>query len=272
MRSSGKELHWDNWTSMHSDHETSMLVVLAHPDDEFCLFPWIESHAKAGGAIDLVYLTDGGWGGQSIERRQHESLRVLRQLGVDACQVHFLGADVGVPDGGLHLHLDVVEQAFCGLVDAIKPAQVMLPAWEGGHQDHDAAHLMGCLAVQRCDARGWEYCLYHGNRLVGPLFNLLSFIKRDAVVEEIQTGARARIRYAGLCLAYRSQWKSFAGLLPLYVLRLLRSNAFKRRSIDFALTAARPHTGPLLYERRGGPSWREFAAATRRFRQVVPAA
>lgn len=249
-----------------------MLVVLAHPDDEFCLFPWIESQARDAGPVHLAYLTDGGWGGQSIERRQRESLGVLRRLGVADGHVHFLGADLHAPDGGLHLHMAAVAEGLFQLVDTLQPGQVMLPAWEGGHQDHDAAHLLGCLAVQRSGARGWEYCLYHGHGLIGPLFNLLAFIKRDAAVEEIDTGLLERIRYVGFCLQYRSQWKSFMGLLPLYVLRLLRSKAFKRRSIDYALTSERPHAGPLLYERRGGPSWEDFAAATREFRSAEPEA
>ncbi len=251
---------------MHSDRPPLMLIVLAHPDDEFCLFPWIEQNLMAGGEVHAVYLTDGGWGGQSVQRRQLESLRVLRKLGLEDRQVHFLGAEIKAPDGGLHLHMPVVAEALFRLVDVLQPAEMMLPAWEGGHQDHDAAHLLGCLAVQRSKSRGWEYCLYHGYKLRGPVFNLLSFIDRAAIVEEIESAWGSRIRYVGLCLQYRSQWKSFVGLLPLYAFRLLRSRAFKRRSVDYALTSERPHSGLLLYERRAGPSWSDFAMATRDFR------
>lgn len=76
-----------------------------------------------------------------------------------------------------------------------------------------------------------------------------------------------RASFIKACLGYRSQWKSFLGLLPFYALRLLRRNAFVLQPVDPARTAAeRPHPGPMLYERRTPLTWSAFADATQDFR------
>jgi hypothetical protein len=55
--------------------------------------------------------------------------------------------------------------------------------------------------------------------------------------------------------------------LPVYILRMLRRDAFALQPGAPARVGERPHAGALLYERRGGPAWPEFAARTQALRQ-----
>lgn len=254
--------------SMPSDSGRRVVwFVFAHPDDEFAVFPWIEDALRAGAQVHAAWLTDGGWGGQSIERRQSESERVLTSLGMPANHLHFLGARLGIADGDLHLSLERAQAALRELAERTGTTELMAPAWEGGHQDHDAAHLAVCAVAKATGARAWEYSLYHGEGLAGPFFKVLSLTARADATEAIPTTLRQRASYVFRCLSYRSQIKSFIGLLPLYAWQLRRATAFRRRPVRFEATRERPHPGRLLYERRTGLSWDDFAAATAAFRR-----
>lgn len=243
------------------------LAIFAHPDDEFAVFPWLRRAVLDSRQIQLVWLTDGGWGGQDILRRQAESRRVLASMGVDPAAMCFWGAKRAIPDGDLYrcLHATMPELLQCfGTPGAC--GEVLMPAWEGGHHDHDASHLAGIQIAQARGARMSQYSLYHGEGLAGPWFKVLSPLLANGEIEVLPTDLRERLHYAALCLRYRSQWKSFLGLLPFYLLRMLRSRAFVRQPVDPRRTAQRPHDGLMLYERRSGPQWAEFAAATAAFR------
>lgn len=243
------------------------IALFAHPDDEIGLFPWVDRARRLGRRVYCVWLTDGGWGGQSIERRCEESRRVLESLDVAVEDMLFAGAELGIPDGGLHHRID---QAMGWLAArfAAMPAgtPLWIPAWEGGHPDHDAAHLAGHELARALCVEPRQYSLYHGKGLPGPWFRVLSPIEENGPCESVAVGFAERLRCVGHCLRYRSQWKSFVGLLPFYSLAMLKPQPFVLQTADWRRTAERPHAGPLLYERRGGPSWDEFARITAPYR------
>jgi len=245
-----------------------LLAVFVHPDDEFAAFPWLRRALADGRAVDAVWLTDGGWGGQDMARRRAESVAVLSALGMDPARMHFCGEQWGIADGGLHLRLDEAVPRALERFGSVRGGEVLMPAWEGGHHDHDAGHLVGIAVAQARGARMWQFSLYHGEGLRGPWFKVLSPLPDNGASEVLPTTLGERLRYAAACLAYRSQWKSFVGLLPFYLWRMLGADAFRRQPVDPRRTAQRPHAGAMLYERRGGPSWAEFAAATAAHRQA----
>lgn len=247
---------------MHSNNLQPLLVVFAHPDDEFAVFPWLRHAVDEGRPVEVVWLTNGGWGGQSIERRLTESRIALISLGVPLSGCCFWGAEHGIEDGKLH-------EYAAGMLDSLLEkygqehagGEVMMPAWEGGHHDHDASHMLGMRIAQARGARMTQYSLYHGEGLWGPWFRVLSPLTANGRVEVLKTSLKERIESVYACLTYRSQWKSFVGLLPFYMLRMLQSDAFVKQQASVSRLAQRPHSGPLLYERRGGPSWDEFSVS-----------
>lgn len=254
---------------MRSDQPIVMLAIFAHPDDEFAIFPWIERALLRGNDVHVAWLTDGGWGGQDVKRRQQESEQVLGAMGVKRENMHFVGASVAIPDGELYRSrsLKLAIDTMLELARRIGPTEVMAPAWEGGHQDHDAAHLVGLALMEATGAEGWEYSLYHGYKLQGPLFTVLSPIPRQEEAQQVlRTTLQQRLGFVLRCFRFRSQWKSFVGLLPFYAWKLRRAGAFVRRPMQAGLTSSRPHEGALLYERRTKLSWDAFAAETEALR------
>lgn len=243
------------------------LFLLPHPDDEFAVAGHLRDAVQTGDALQVVYLTDGGYSGQDVRVRERESLRVLARLGVASSSVVFLGREHGFPDGSLHAHLPRARAALHALVAATGvPDRVYLPAWEGGHQDHDAGHLLG-LSLEVPGASLRQFPLYHGAGLPGPLFRVMSPLATNGQGERRPASLRERLGLVRACFSYPSQWKTWLGLTPFVLLHVLRDGGFHLQPVDPRRILQPPHAGPPLYERRGFLAWQLFAETTADFRQ-----
>lgn len=96
----------------------------------------------------------GRLGGQPAQRRNEESIRTLERLGIAVERMTFLDQMHDIPDGRLHELLPRVVHELELLVRTIDaPLQIILPAREGGHQDHDASHLAAIAAARNAVGR-----------------------------------------------------------------------------------------------------------------------
>jgi hypothetical protein len=242
-----------------------LLFVFAHQDDEVATATRILDALRSGSTVSCIYLTDGAGGRAASDVRDEESRQVLTRLGVDLSHVHFLGSQHRIPDGALHQHLD---QALRLLEQTAGPVDELVTlAWEGGHHDHDAAHLIAvAFAAKRgLLARTHEMPLYHGYRLPGPLFRTLTPLRLGPGWTARPVRFRDGLRIALLCRFYRSQRKTWLGLLPEALVRLAVGRKEWSRPVDIARLASRPHEGPLFYERRFRVPYAEVAEAAKRF-------
>ena len=254
---------------MRSDRPPIALVLLAHPDDEFACSMRLRELVRAGVRVECAYLTDGGFGGQGVAVRERESLRALGRLGIPAAQVRFLGRELGIADGSLPLRLDGAWaglEAWAGEFDA--PALVIVPAWEGGHQDHDACHLLGvALARGRRAGATEQFPLYTGVGLRGPWFRVLHPLPANGPVTAYRASILERLLAVRVCGYFLSQWKTWVGLLPFFALAMV-SGRFPRQPVAVERLSQRPHPGPLLYERRGFFRYEQFREAADGFMTV----
>jgi LmbE family N-acetylglucosaminyl deacetylase len=240
-------------------------VLLPHPDDEFALLPWLAATVAAGEPVRCVVLTDGAFGGQSPEPREAETRAALAAVGLAANHLAFLGRAHGFADGAF---VDCLEAAFACLapdtgMDA--PRQLVVPAWEGGHPDHDATHLLGVALGRAWGVPVRQFALYHGAGLPGPMFRVLAPLAANGPVQATTLGWGERLHWLRACLRYRSQWRSFLGLWPALAWRLLRDGRVGLQDVDPARIAQPAHAGRLLYERRGMGTAHQFAARAAEF-------
>lgn len=246
------------------------VYLFAHPDDEFGVFFSIEQAVARGSDILCLYLTDGAFGGQARDRRQAESLSVLRRLGVDETCIHFIGAHEGFTDGALCARLEDAFRAVEKVLDPVARIDALhMHAWEGGHQDHDAVHLIGvAYAVKRGLLQACrQFPLYR----VGPgLLNIstCSPLKENGPVESRRIPLGRRLKYIFLCLTYKSQWKSFLFLLPTLALHYVFKGTQDLQQIQLSRIGGPPHEGPLLYERRGFYRYEKFRNVSEAFMNV----
>jgi len=243
---------------------TADLYLFAHPDDEFGVCGTLEAGCRGGRRAICAYLTDGGADHRLRDRRAQESRRVLRRLGVADADIHFPGIDEHFADGALHRAAAPALRAVERLIAAAGPlGAVYLPAWEGGHQDHDCAHAIGLLAGTRAGAKSRvrQFSLYHGAGLRGRWFRVMTPLPANGPAEVLRLTVEQRLRYAALCLSYPSQWRSWIGLFPFAAKRLLIDGWQGLQPVRMARLFQRPHEGALLYERRTEVRFGEVSAA-----------
>lgn len=233
------------------------LFLFAHQDDEFGVFAQIEEELRAGRRVLCVYATDGA-ASASPEARNSESRTVLQQLGVVDADIVFIGQQLGIRDGHLYRHVNTFAQwldSFVGVHPKLDACFV--PAWEGGHPDHDLLHAITIevIASRKSVPKIWQYPLYHGLNCIGPFFRLLSPLLENGPVSSSTILWRDRLRYIRLCLSYPSQWRSWIGLFPFACVFYLWKGVQQLQNVDRTRLNKPPHVRPLYYERRKFLDW-----------------
>jgi LmbE family N-acetylglucosaminyl deacetylase len=228
-----------------------VLFVFAHQDDEVGISTRIAFEARAGNRVWCAYLTDGATS-VPAEVRDAESARVLRGLGVKPERIAFLRDEDGrVADGALVRSLArgrAMLGAWIGSTGA-HFARAFAPDWEGGHHDHDAAHLLVLAAARDAEIPAvYAFALYNAYRRRPGLFRVASFVPGGAAIVRRRLTLREALGAARLVGAYPSQRRTWLGLGPGFVARMLARREERVRLADPHRTASRPHDGPLLYE------------------------
>ena len=236
------------------------LFLFAHQDDEFAIFQQIDTCLRSGRTVYCAYATDGAATARAVVRNL-ESLSVLSDMGVQKNNVFFFGCDLNIGDGKLH---EKAAEAALWLNDFLDShpeiATCYVPAWEGGHPDHDLLHAITVRAMQTRgrldDIR--QFSLYHGHGCPAPFFKIQAPLKKNGAVELTPIQLRDGLRYLGYCLSYRSQWRTWAALFPLLCLRYLIGGVQCLQRVDPVRLSEPPHAGRLYYEARGFFTWQEM--------------
>jgi len=257
-------------TSVTSFERTRTLFVFAHQDDEYAAVPWILEERDAGSDIACLYLTDGA-SRTTAEQRDAETRDVLNELGIGAKSIVNLTVAGGrVADGRLaERSLDALT-ALESWIEQGKfvPHRIYAPSYEGGHPDHDAAHLIAAAVAARLGIAGnaWHVSLYNAYGCPRPLYATMRQLPTSSPARDAVMPSRLRWLTAWLCFRYRSQRRTWLGLFPgAFYARVIARNERAVR-FDFSRLTTRPHSGELLYERMFGTNYAEFEEQTRSVR------
>jgi len=234
-----------------------VVVFAPHPDDEI-----IGAFSLLSGTdVDrfLVYVTDGaplklGKACAKLKlERQKESEEVCALLGIQPDHVFRLG----IPDQETAFQLSSLTRRIYGVLRELAAQAVLIPAYEGGHPDHDStafgvrqtASMLGASAP-----RLLEMSLYHGpegRMITGKFLEQLSSPEPLLVIlseeeRQLKEEAFATYRSQQAVLSYFSTHSERFRLAPSYNFQ------------------APPHPGTLFYERFDwkvtGHQWRQLAS------------
>jgi len=236
--------------------------VLAHHDDEVFCAGHLRRELDAGARITLLWATAGGLA--PAGRRIAEGDRALAALGLPATA----GIDLRLPDQQAVEHVAAIA-AEIGRLLAPAPAHprdaVYVPAYEGGHPDHDAVNLAAALGAASRGVRVLEFPLYRrgalGLAVQSPLAPLGTARDRFAVLPLVERDLALR-----RALARANASQLVPSLLPLLTVARWagRGRAEPARPLPAHDYTLPPHPGRLLYELY--TPWRFAAWATEALR------
>ena len=214
------------------------LVLAAHPDDEAVgcgalLQRMREPHVAYltdGAPRDAYFWRDYGSREQYAATRRGEAEAVVAMLGARG---HFCG----VTDQELFRGLERVQAWVDELVARVQAQAILMPAFEGGHPDHDAANLLGFLAGRGAGIPAWEYPCYHRS-VDGALVHQEFRTSTGSEVRAVPTAVEweRKLRTYGAYASQREVLQHFLG----------ETEAF--RPLPAYDYASPPHPGVLNYE------------------------
>ena len=243
----------------------SVLFLFSHNDDEFFVLPRLEREVAEGNEVLCVYTTDGAAYDECPTRRLKESYAVLSPRGVPTENIIPLGTQRGIRDGTSFRSLAGLWQQLRLVTQGKRFSRIYTPAWEGGHADHDAAHLLA-VALARCHgSEVYEFSLYHSLGAVGPIISAMSLIPLSGTIVHEPVTLRGALSWLLAFRHYRTQRRAFLGLLPLSLPQILLRRALPLRRVENRNYRCRPHSGPMFYETRFKVPYDEFYSATRAF-------
>jgi hypothetical protein len=237
---------------MHAPLDGKLLILLAHPDDEIFILPFL---SKVQVQTFFVYLTNNSrYFSADRSRELNESIHRFRAQGYDFQIEKF---EKPCRDG--FCFLDLSEEHFRQIDNFIRTnnvTRIASLALEGGHQDHDVASLFSRKLAITNNIDFIEFSAYKK-----PKKNLFSL----AVMKPQKKGVSfsfSRLEVIknvfSLTLLYRSQWRTWLGLLPFI---MYRYSCFSFYSEAANLQIDGPYIS--LYESRMHASKIEVVNATR---------
>jgi LmbE family N-acetylglucosaminyl deacetylase len=248
------------------------LFLFAHQDDEFAVFQAIHDEVCSGARVFCAYLTSGVHEHVAPSRRNIESISVLNHIGVPKLNILFPGLHLGIADSMLLDNLSIAAEWIIDWVIAEDNVNtIYIPAWEGGHKDHDALHALAVSltssALRNVNMR--QFPMYNAQNRRSPFFNVLHPLADNGIIESRKISLTMRLRFLRYCSSYPSQFKSWIGLLPWVTLHYVLYGTQITQPVSLLRILERPHQGPLYYERRGSCTWERMNFFIQQWRQLL---
>jgi LmbE family N-acetylglucosaminyl deacetylase len=143
-----------------------MLILAPHPDDEIVACGIAAMRARAAGSrVFVLYLTTGVpdrsvmWRWQRaghtarVQKRRQEALAAAGLLGIEPVRFR------DTPARRLRFDLDRARRDIEAAIAARNVVALWVPAFEGAHQDHDAANALAATFARQLPV--WEFAAYN---------------------------------------------------------------------------------------------------------------
>jgi LmbE family N-acetylglucosaminyl deacetylase len=163
--------------------------------------------------------------------------------------------------------VDIAEALYAAMKSVENIGAIVTHAWEGGHPDHDAAHLLGLFLAQKLGVleHSRAVSFYRASASKTPLF-IVQYpppggqgYRRAPITWSEAWDMALAVRY------YPSQTKTFLGLAPWVFARALFDRSLWIQSLARSTAPERPVQTPLLSETRFGVSFEHCADRARAF-------
>lgn len=234
------------------------VFLFPHQDDEFGIFQVLSNEVRKGCDVRCIYLTDGGF---KADKRNKESLNVLKKIGVKSEQVLFQGQLLEINDGELVYNLNKATKWLLLYLKSLGDIDfIYVPSWEGGHPDHDALHALTVFAANILGLvdNVRQFSLYNGFKCRASFYRVMSPLEENGQIEYHIIPILERIKFIRMCLGYPSQALTWLGLFPFAFYKYLFKGRQCLQKVSLERLCIRPHKGRLYYESRGFETWNKM--------------
>jgi hypothetical protein len=238
---------------------SSAIFLFPHQDDEVGIFQKILDEQNQGNEVFCLYFT------RSLEdkknlTRELESQKVLLDYGVKSQNILFVGRLLGIIDKNLCSHiLEVKKWLDCWLANHFFVSNIYVPAWEGGHPDHDCLNAIAATLINQENFKNkvWQFPLYNSYKCPPYFYKIQSILRENGVTNITPISFTNRFRFVRSCLKYPSEWLAWVGLFPFFCFNYIFLGKQILQPIQLKRLEYRPHAGRLYYEVRNFKTWQE---------------
>lgn len=244
-----------------SSENKEVWFIFAHQDDECGVFQSIVNALYNNYIVNCIYLSSGTATGKPSAKRNNESISVLSKLGVKIENIYFYGSQANIPDCKIIYSLNRIYDFLYNKFNLNKNiTEIYIPAYEGGHPDHDALHIIGLIVGKNLGIKNkiFQYSLYNSYRCIGPFFKVISPLKNNGRIIYQKISVKNRIKFILLYLQYPSQLKTWIGLFPFFLYQHGIKGAHIIQNVCIERINDKPHEGKLYYEKRKFMTWELF--------------
>lgn len=231
------------------------IFLLPHQDDEFGVFHSISREILKKKDVWCIFFTHGS---DIDDLRNQESLKVLCQMGVEPEKILFQGLKLNIKDGTIVNNLKAASDWLLSFLQSLNNIDyIFTPAWEGGHPDHDALHAVTIFVTLKLNILDHvrQFPLYNAFNCRPPFFRVISPLKENGDIERESISKIKAFKFIKLCFGYRSQIKTWIGLLPFVVFSYIFIGKQHLQKVSIKRLSERPHKGKLYYENRKFDTW-----------------
>jgi LmbE family N-acetylglucosaminyl deacetylase len=238
----------------------SVVYILAHFDDEYCALPLMWQARRDGLDQRFLYMADYSDAAMAA-RRLAETRGFLRAHGVSVDAVQHLGAGTGAFDQSVWRTLDVLWPKLSAAVGEVGAVDhIVVPAFEGGHMDHDACAAMGARLGRELAVDVRQFSLYNGRGIGAPWLRGATPLPQNGAVNRVSLSLAEWLRWMAAVRWFPSQLYAWSGIWPAMFWSFAR-RGFGWQALAPGRTAERPHEGVLYYERAFRTPYAEVRAA-----------
>lgn len=241
----------------------NVLFLLAHPDDDLFVRPLIE---RSRGAVVAYVAAETA---RTNGRRRREALGALAALGLDAERVLFPGEAANARDGRVIARLDAVFDALRAALAKLdgQVGSIVTHAWEGGHPDHDAAHLVALKLARGLGVADTSHGCAFYRAAQTPLlpYHVQTPHPEAAGYRRVPLRFAEAFAAAAAARRYPSQWRALTVFAPFLMARAFVDRSLYLQPLSQSIAPARPPGARLLSETRFATPFEVTAAAATAF-------
>lgn len=241
----------------------SAIFLFPHQDDEVGIFQKIVDELKDENEVFCLFFTRAS-NEKKNSTRNFESTNVLLSYGVKQENILFVGQSLGIEDKCLHKHIHTAYQWLKDwLAEHSDIGNVYVPAWEGGHPDHDCLNAIAATLATQLALQGkiWQFPLYNARNCPPYFYRIQSVLITNGTIKKIPISFINRLKFIKSCLGYPSEAVAWVGLFPFFFFNYLVLGYQILQPIKIDRIFSRPHEGVLYYEVRKFGTWHDVSKA-----------